>query len=540
MRMNLPVTQREYVLPAGSTIVSTTDLKGRITYCNSSFIQASGFSREELIGQPQNIVRHPDMPSEAYRDLWQTIQNGQPWSALVKNRRKDGDHYWVVANVTPLLKDGRPAGYMSVRTQPTRAQIEGAEKLYARMRDEAARGRAGLRLEGGRVVEAGIAGWLGSLSRLSVTVRVAVAFMMVAFAAVGLQQFGGVFGASLAGQGAFAVLSAVVGTWWLKRRIVAPLKGATQFANAMAAGDLTGRLDATASDELGVLQRALNQLNVNLQAIVGDVRSEVEGVAQASQQFAAGSVDLSGRTAAEAASLEETASALDELVGTVQQTAETSVNASKTAAQASAVAASAGDAVTKVVTTMGEIEVASRRIAEIVGIIDGIAFQTNILALNAAVEAARAGEQGRGFAVVASEVRSLAQRSATAAQDIKRLIEASVEKVAAGSRLAAAAGTTMQEVTAATGRARVLIDEISHAASEQTAGIQQINDAVTHLDGVTQQNAALVEELASSAESLEQQAQALGESVQIFTTQAVVSPAPQVDNVVPLPIRRAA
>lgn len=518
MRQNLPVTQQEHVLAVDTTIVTTTDLQGRITYCNNHFIEASGFSREELLGQPHNLVRHPDMPGEAFRDLWRTVASGKPWTGLVKNRRKNGDYYWVVANVTPLFKDGDHVGYMSVRTRPAREQIESAEKLYASMREEAASGRIGVSFEAGRVMRPGLSGMIGAVSCLSITARAGLVFAVVCLCALALERLASNLTGATWGQWVVSMAAILPGVWWIKRGVMTPLREAMMFARAMASGDLTGRLNATAVDEFGELCRALNQLNANLQAVVGDVRGEVEGVAEASRQFAAGSTDLSERTASEAASLEQTAAALDELVGTVRQTADSATCAAETAQQASTLTASVATEVGRVLATMAAIESSSQRISSIVGVIDDLAFQTNILALNAAVEAARAGEAGRSFAVVATEVRVLAQRCAVAARDIKHLIDDSADKIAQGSQVAATVGDAMREVTGSTARVRTLIEEISHATHEQTTGIQQINTAVTHLDGVTQQNAALVEELAASAQSLQQQAVALVDSVQIFQT----------------------
>jgi methyl-accepting chemotaxis protein-1 (serine sensor receptor) len=271
-------------------------------------------------------------------------------------------------------------------------------------------------------------------------------------------------------------------------------------------------------DEIGQLLAALDAMNRSLAGIVGDVRRGTDTIAAASDQIAAGSQDLSARTEQQATSLEETAASMEELTSAVKHNADNARQANTLAAAASGVAGRGGDVIRAVVGTMGEISASSRRIAEIIGVIDGIAFQTNILALNAAVEAARAGEQGRGFAVVATEVRNLAQRSAAAAREIKHLIDHSVERVEAGGRLVEQAGATMHEIVASVHRVTDIMGEITSASAEQTAGIGQINVAVAQMDQVTQQNAALVEEAAAAAGAMRDEAKRLAASVGVFRT----------------------
>jgi methyl-accepting chemotaxis protein-1 (serine sensor receptor) len=305
----------------------------------------------------------------------------------------------------------------------------------------------------------------------------------------------------------------------LIKSITVPLHAAVNVAQTVAGGDLSSEVRVNSADEIGDLLAALKRMQDNLSSIVGKVRSGTETIHGASVEIAGGNLDLSGRTEQQASSLEETAAAMVELTSTVKQNNENAAEACRLADNASSVAARGGSAVAQMVRTMGEINDSSRQIADIIGVIDGIAFQTNILALNAAVEAARAGEQGRGFAVVASEVRSLAQRSAAAAQEIKALIGTSVGRVEEGSRLVGQAGQTMEEVVASVQRVTAIIGDIAVASGEQRDGIEQISIAISQMDSVTQQNAALVEQAAAAAESLEQQAASLSQAVSIFKLQ---------------------
>ena len=323
-------------------------------------------------------------------------------------------------------------------------------------------------------------------------------------------------GQTLIGGGIVAALLAMLIAFWLARNIVDPLRQAVALARRVAQGDLTAKVQLTSKDETGQLLGALKDMNEALVRIVGEVRLGADTIATASSQIAAGNLDLSSRTEQQASSLEETASSMEELTSTVKQNADNARQANQLAASASEVALKGGAVVSRVVDTMASINDSSKKIVDIIGVIDGIAFQTNILALNAAVEAARAGEQGRGFAVVASEVRSLAQRSAAAAKEIKTLIGDSVEKVDAGARLVDQAGATMGEIVDSVRRVTDIMSEITAASQEQTAGIEQINQAINQMDQVTQQNAALVEEAAAAAASLQDQAGNLAQVVSVF------------------------
>ncbi|GAB3467419.1 methyl-accepting chemotaxis protein [Massilia terrae] len=338
----------------------------------------------------------------------------------------------------------------------------------------------------------------------------------------------------LSGMALGLVLAAVVGTM-LVRGIVRPLEEAVRIAHAVAQGDLTQQIEVRSKDETGRLMQALQEMTQGLARIVSHVRGGTDTIATAAGQIAAGNLDLSSRTEQQAAALEQTASSMEELTSTVQQNAENARQANVLAVSASEVAGKGGEVVAEVVDTMGAINESAKKIVDIIAVIDGIAFQTNILALNAAVEAARAGEQGRGFAVVAGEVRSLAQRSASAAKEIKSLIDDSVDKVQAGTMLVDQAGATMAEIVQSVSRVTDIMAEITAASQEQTSGIEQVNTAVTQMDQTTQQNAALVEEASAAAQQLREEADGLARAVGTFQIDSAFAKAAPVRQAAPSP-----
>jgi aerotaxis receptor len=512
MRNNQPVSGREYQFPANQTLVSVTDLKGRITYCNPAFIEVSGFTHDELLGQPHNLVRHPDMPPEAFRDMWETIQSGLPWSGLVKNRRKNGDHYWVQANATPMMDGERITGFLSVRTLPARTAVDGAEQLYARMREDERSGRTREGLRQGELVRRDVLGRLRQAFNLQTAGKL-VLLQVAAAGAVGLA------GASAQPSwliALVAVAAAAAAVWGVRRLMLEPLKGLVLDANRLASGDLSHRVSTDASGDVGRLQRALMQMSVNLRTVVSDVRQEVGQLGSAVGEIAAGNHDLSARTETQASNLEETAASMEQIHGTVQQSAASAVRGAELARATSDVTRRSNEAVLALSETMEGITQSSRQIAEIVQLIEGVAFQTNILALNAAVEAARAGESGRGFAVVANEVRALAQRSSGAAREIRQLIADSSTRVQQGSTRTAEARARMHEALEAVAKVSTALEEISGAANEQQKGIAQINEGVSQIDEITQQNAALVEQLAAAAQSLQGRTQGVGDTMRLF------------------------
>ncbi|MDR3418185.1 MAG: methyl-accepting chemotaxis protein [Nevskia sp.] len=737
MRENLPVIDREVVLADDQIMVSRTNLEGVIEYVNKDFVALSGFAEDELIGQPHNIVRHPDTAPAVFVDLWSTIQAGRPWIGMVKIRCKDGGFCWTEARITPIRRSGEIVGYLSVRHKPSREQIAEAADVHLRMKagDRSLRVVHGvphrwrpflsdaywrfaamplkLRIFGTALapllmfaaLEAGewlglfgpwrgavLAGswllsiaWIGVFTwyagtlaedmrkagdacravsegdfttaldigrsddggrlfqsvcmmqtqtgfnlseatrkaeehlRIRIALDCATRGIMVADAE-GIIIYGNPAVTRILGAAEADIrkdlhdfsATAIVGTRFdrfhknaaLQRDLLARLTepyrtpvtiGGHQFElvaspifderkqrlgtvvewsdkmghaqvkevigdairgdlarrvdldktygttrelsveinrlldqfkrvledlgemlAALAAGDLGHR---ASGDYTGVFARMRDDANhtaERLAEIIARIRSVAGSVNTAAREIAAGNSELSSRTEAQAASLQETASSMEQMSSTVRQNAGRAGQASELAAGASAVAAKGGEVVGRAVDTMHGISASSKKISEITGIIDGIAFQTNILALNAAVEAARAGETGRGFAVVATEVRSLAQRSAAAAKEIAALIVDSAGKIDGGSRLVEEAGRTMQEVVGSVQRVTEVIGEISAATREQSTGIEQVNVAINQLDQTTQQNAALVEEAAASAKVMQEQAESLAASIAVF------------------------
>lgn len=501
MRLNTPVTQREYPMPEDQTLVSVTDIQGRITYCNAAFVTVSGFSPEELLGQPHNIVRHPDMPSEAFRDMWDTIKSGQPWVGLVKNRRKDGDHYWVQANAVPIRKgNGDILGFLSVRTRPTREAVQEAEALYARMRDETASGHCTLGLRRGRIVHNHLLGRLTQLAR-----RMWAGPTL--FVHLGVFSSGMAFATWLPGPLAIggAIVTALIGARIARYLALAPFQRIELALAQLAAGDMSTTIDRSGRGLVGRMQLSLNQLSVNLRTVVADTHTEIGNLRGAIAEIASGTVSLAKRTETQSGSLEQTASTTEQINGTAQQAADSVSRAATLADEMAAQALRSQEAVQRVAQSMEEINASSRRVGDIIHVIEGVAFQTNILALNAAVEAARAGDAGRGFAVVATEVRSLARRTAEAAREIRQLIGDSVERVATGNTEVATASERMTEALGAVEQVANLLNELSGSASEQQRGVALINEAVNNLEQITQQNTSLVEELTASTENLQEQ-----------------------------------
>lgn len=667
MRNNQPVSQREYVLSEEAVLISRSDLKGNVTYANPTFVEVSGYSREELIGYPHNLLRHPDMPEAAYADFWKTIQAGVTWQGVVKNRRKNGDHYWVHATVAPLRDGERIVGYTSVRRKAAAKAVARAEKVYAEIH---AKGKSRhYKLAQGTLRRKGLTGVLARFQLTSLkaklTTMVVASLLLLCLAGglgvyalmvsgerletlnrsglgdvASLQQIERYIGqtvetlepvvrnprqadldavnaeisqysdamqalwadyyveatgaaeSSQAFDTALATWSASVDTTLVAIQegngfaafeafndIVAPttqslreinsvlveqvradaealvtqaqsgrqqmlvaqlallavgflvmiglsvmilksvfrsLSGARYITFQIAAGNLAARERRQTNDELGELLYSLDTMRFSLSSIVGDVERRVSVVTPAIQQIAAENEELSSRTEQQASSLQQTASSMEEMTSTVQQNTDNARQATHLAVQNAASTKDTGQQMQQLVERMQRIAQSAEKMTEMISVIDGIAFQTNILALNASVEAARAGEHGRGFAVVASEVRNLAGRSAGAAQEIRKMIDSTTQEVSGGRSAVEQAERAIEEVSQQVSRVSELMESISTASSEQSSGIGQINSAIAEMDLVTQQNASKVQSIAASADNLSLEAFELANVVDAF------------------------
>ncbi|MEG9741054.1 methyl-accepting chemotaxis protein [Enterobacter roggenkampii] len=499
------VTQNEYPLDDDTTLMSTTDVHSYITHANDTFVQVSGYQLDELTGQPHNMVRHPDMPKAAFADMWYTLQQGEPWSGIVKNRRKNGDHYWVRANAVPMVRRGQVTGYMSIRTRATAEDIAAVEPLYRALND----GRCKKRIHKGLVVGKG---WLGKLPAMPLRWRVR-SVMAVLFAGLAAT-----LAATSAGWLPLAAAAVVMlmGTLLFEQQIVRPIENVARQALKVATGERNSVQHLNRSDELGLTLRAVGQLGLMCRWLINDVSSQVVSVRDGSDRLAQGNEDLNDRTRQTVANVQQTVATMNQMAASVQSNSETAAEVDKLSVAASSAATKGGNAMQTVVKTMDDIADSTQRIGSITSLINDIAFQTNILALNAAVEAARAGEQGKGFAVVAGEVRHLASRSASAANDIRKLIDASASKVQSGSEQVHAAGRTMDDIVVQVKNVTQLIAQISHATSEQATGLSELTRAVAELDSITQKNADLVEESAHISAMVKHRAGRLKDAVTVL------------------------
>ncbi|MDD5581266.1 MAG: methyl-accepting chemotaxis protein [Methylobacter sp.] len=704
MKINMPVTDKEVLMPKGTVLVTKTDLKGIITYANDAFVKISGFSRDELVDSAHNIVRHPDMPPAAFEDLWKTLKNGKPWAGIVKNRTRNGDYYWVEANVTPIYGNGQMQEYLSVRYAPSREQIEKAEQLYKKLNANTAKMR--------------LAGWAAKIKlirEMAIWKKGALAltalllpglFLMyqlflaknyVALALVALplvigtvvavnlyrlvhnsletligvyyrylnnsfkssldldrnDQFGDsyralfalgqkfnsdiafgkenemhlrekdiinrdfvsqieaisksqpviqfnmdgtiitandlfldVMGYSLAeikGQHhrIFAepsvAQSAEYRQFWEKLnrgeadtgeykrigkggktiylrasynpildvngkpyKVVKYASDVTKetitnqvlervFADIgsimrnLANGDLTRNITHQYNGIYGECKDNINEAVAKFNEVFIQIRDAANFIDNSSQEIASGNNNLSQRAEQQAANLEETAASMEELTSIVKNNAHNAHEANEVANSAKQKAVRGGEVVNSAIAAMQEINESSNKIAQIISVIDEIAFQTNLLALNASVEAARAGEQGRGFSVVATEVRNLAQRSANAAKQSSELIQSSVQKVRAGTAFVNETGAALNDIVASVAKVSEFVAQIASASAEQSAGIEQVNKAVAQLDEITQQNAALAEQAAAGSISMSEQSTNMAHLLNFFkvTSQAV-------------------
>ncbi|HFT7187662.1 TPA: methyl-accepting chemotaxis protein [Enterobacter ludwigii] len=509
MRNNTPVTQNEYLLNEGSTLMSTTNTHSHITYANSAFIDASGYKEESLLGEPHNLIRHPDMPAEAFGDMWFTLQQGETWTGLVKNRRQNGDHYWVRANVTPVYQDETLTGYISVRNIPSREEIAVSEKRYEKVRNNELKHH---RFYKGLFVRHGLFSFTSLFKRLSTSKRIHLGIAITALLAC-LQLF--IFADRIVETVGLALLFIALAVY-LHAQIAKPVKSIVQQMQRVVSGRKADYYHFDRVDEIGLMMRMVNQSGLNLHSLVDDVGAQISGISTISQQVAKEGMALQTRTEETADFLQQTASAVEEIASAVQQTAETAKDAILMADR-TRTSAHRGEAMMK--ETIGMMQSVSQdnsQIVDIISVIDRIAFQTNILALNAAVEAARAGDAGRGFAVVAAEVRNLAQHSATAAKEIKTLIEKNVSSVNAGvekveqteSQLTVMIGNVMEMSS--------LIKEIGHATQEQTQALTLINTSISRIGTMTQNNTGMVDNVTDAAHHLTQRTTRLQQAIAVF------------------------
>ncbi|MDQ2149739.1 methyl-accepting chemotaxis protein [Alcaligenaceae bacterium C4P045] len=526
------VTDHEYVLRDDQYLISRTDLEGRILYANPAFVEVSGYDKDELYGAHHNIVRHPGMPRGAFADLWATLKSGRRWSGMVKNRRKNGDFYWVFATVVPVIEHGECVSYASVRVKPSRDQIEVAEAAYIALCDEEdGLGRAHVGVSGGRLGPRGWRALLPGSDRFSLggTLGVrslasgAVALGAIAATAWAARHADAVpasltpyFLPGILTIGALAILGTHFAVW---RAAVRSLTGPTHTTDQIATGNLLRDVDSEWDGGHGaasrltlsmdIMRKSLISITYDVAQSVGKLRGEAHAITQSNEALRHGTLEQNalldaadGRMGALADSVAEMASAAD--------------RANRLAAQSSDVARKGGAIVREATTAMHGVVERSNKISEIVGMIEGIAFQTNILALNAAVEAARAGEQGKGFAVVASEVRNLALKSDGAAKEIKRVIEASEQVISHGAQCVEDSGRAMSDVLDSVARVSDIMREMTDATATQLIDMNEVRNSIAATGQAAQRNAELVEVTSGSVHVLNLQGDALQHAISVF------------------------
>mgnify|MGYP000897803234 CR=1 FL=1 len=487
MRINEPATQRDLGMRDDCVIISTTNSKGIITSANEDFIRMSGYSWEELKNKNHNIIRHPDVPPEAYAMLWETLKAGHPWIGLVKNRNKNGDHYWVDAFASPLYEDGKIIGYQSVRVKPKQEWVERAANLYSRiMVRKTVDDKRRSKLDAVKLSRFSI----GLTTKIALTLSSALSLPFLALLLTEQVSLSLIF---------FAYTTACLSGSAIIYQMLKPLRKIAEKSTAVANDPVARYVYTGRTDELGQLEYVQIFQTAKIRTAIGRVSESVSMLVEISDPISAASTDLSTRTESQTSSLEETASSMEEINATVQQNADNSRQANILVLEARTQAEKSSEVVFSTIQAMSQINESSKKIADITNVIDEIAFQTNLLALNAAVEAARAGEQGRGFAVVANEVQTLAGRSATSASQIKQLINDSVTKVESGTQLVHQSAESLKMITESVQKISGIVSGISKSSLDQADGIKQINQAISQLDEVTQKNGHLVEQLTTSS-----------------------------------------
>ncbi|MEW9900394.1 PAS domain-containing methyl-accepting chemotaxis protein [Chitinivorax sp. PXF-14] len=529
MKINHPVTDEERFLKPGEPVVTKTDLKGAITYANPSFVEISGFSLDELIGRSHNVVRHPDMPPEAFADLWTTIKRGRPWHALVKNRCKDGAYYWVEAFVTPLKENGKTVGYMSVRNAPTRADVEAAATLYADIQAKRASMPVSAKAPGLSqtamtwCMAAALACWfilLGLAQQLGAPPRVLLAMALVGAAA------------SLGGGG------------WLASRTLLPLRSVIGALDKISEGNFNFSLDISRRDEFGRLMERVEAMRINLRAIIADVLLAAKRVSAEGERLGGEIHAMQESMLMQAERMQAITSALEQVSVSVGEISDHTRTSAIAAEQAQGAVRSGESNVRESIASaerlssvmsesrqaMLELNDATHKVGEIAGAIKDIAEQTNLLALNAAIEAARAGEQGRGFAVVADEVRKLAERTAASTSDIANTVgniriindvavesmNSAVEEVQHSSTRIAETGSSFGLIVDSTQTTVSLASQVSDMLSQQNAATTEVAQNMFRISSIAERNSAIVKEVQSIMQSMNQTAFALRQLVMQF------------------------
>lgn len=521
MRQNGPVTQSEYLLEDDDVLISKTDTRSIITYANQRFIDVSGYEYEELHGAPHNLVRHPDMPPSVFADMWHDLQAGEFWSGLVKNRRKNGDHYWVRANVVPIRENGELKGFASIRVKPSAEETAHAEAVYRDIRENGGR----YTVKHGRPYRRGALHAVKRIDWRSLSTRSFFASLTIAVlpATLGVAAWNATAPSpSLLDEGLLAsgVLGGILLAWMNWRgsaRMRRSLYQAHDFSLQVAAGNLKANLPAQRHDELGRMLGALAFMRQSLAALIGDLERRIGVVEPAVTNLVRNNAAMASRLEQQASAVQETAASAEQITATVSQSAEHAHQAGEATFGNLTTVDQAAEVMQRLATSMQEITRQADNMASIVGTIDSIAFQTNILALNASVEAARAGEHGRGFAVVAQEVRKLASESAGAAHRVQDLINTARSEIEAGRSHAGEAGDAMTAIKAASHRVNGLMQEISAAAAEQSQGIEQISQAIGEIDQATQTSAGSMQSYQAATASLEAEVSALAHSAGAFS-----------------------